>query len=120
MYAENMEILVDACAIMAFIADEPEGPTVLRLTRGATIVSPHVLPFEIANALTKMMKKKIIDNKDKMLQIYQQFKRVYAYDAFYLEPAKRLNLPLLTFDGNMNRVGALMGLTMLGGKNAGI
>jgi predicted nucleic acid-binding protein len=136
-----MEILVDASAIMAVITDEPEGSVVLRLTRGKTIISPSVLPFEIANALTKMMKKKVIDNKDKMLKIYQQFNRVrvktvevnieksleiawgykiYAYDAFYLETAKRLNLPLLTFDGNMDRVGTLMGLTILGGKNAGI
>ena len=136
-----MEILVDACAIMAVIAEEPEGAAVLRLTRGATIISPSILPFEIANALTKMMKKKVIDNKDNMIKIYQQFKRVrvktveviieksleiawkykiYAYDAFYLEAAKRLNLPLLTFDSNMNRIGALMGITLLGGKNAGV
>jgi predicted nucleic acid-binding protein len=141
MYTKNMEILLDASAIMAVIAEEPEGATVLSLTMGKSIVSPSVVSFEIANALTKMMKKKVIDSKDKMIKVFQEFKRVrikivdidieksleiawdykiYAYDAFYLETAKRLNVPLLTFDGNMNRVGVLMGLTMLGGKNAGI
>jgi predicted nucleic acid-binding protein len=129
MYGENMEILVDASAIMAFIADEPEGPTVLRLTRGATFVSPSVLPFEIANALTKMIKvfqqfkrvhiKMVEVDIEKSLEIAWDYK-TYAYDAFYLGTAKRLNLPLLTFDGNMHRVGTLMGLTMLGGKDAGI
>jgi hypothetical protein len=32
IYVKNIKILVDVGAIMAFIADEPEGPTVLRLT----------------------------------------------------------------------------------------
>jgi hypothetical protein len=38
IYAENMEILVDASAIMAVIAEEPEGVAVLSLTMGRTIV----------------------------------------------------------------------------------
>ena len=42
--------------------------------------------------------------------------KIYAYDAFYLETAKRLNLPLLTFDNGMKRIGIDMGITVLGGK----
>ena len=29
---------------------------------------------------------------------------IYAYDAYYLELASRLNLPLLTFDANMKTI----------------
>jgi predicted nucleic acid-binding protein len=29
--------------------------------------------------------------------------KIYAYDAFYLETAKRLDLPLLTFDSGMRK-----------------
>jgi hypothetical protein len=37
-----------------------------------------------------------------------------------LETAKRLNLPLLTFDGGMRRVGKDLGINILGGYDADI
>jgi predicted nucleic acid-binding protein len=41
--------------------------------------------------------------------------KIYAYDACYLEAAKRLALPLLTFDGNMAKIGKEIGIAILGG-----
>ncbi|MDR2663348.1 MAG: type II toxin-antitoxin system VapC family toxin [Treponema sp.] len=38
--------------------------------------------------------------------------KLYAYDAYYLEAAKRLNLPLLTFDGEIKKVGRKMGIPL--------
>jgi len=135
-----MKILIDACAIIAVIIKEPERDLVIQLTKDAEIVSPNMVSFEIANALTKMMKKKIIE-KERMLNAFTYYKKIpikpieidfekaleiawdykiYAYDACYLEAAKRLNLPLLTFDGNMIKVGKELGIKMLGGKNVGI
>jgi len=134
---QTMEILVDACAIMAVIVKEPERDLVIELTKNAIIVSPDMVSYEIANALTKMMKKKIIE-KERMLNAFEYFRKIpvktigidfekaleiawnykiYAYDACYLEAAKRLNLPLLTFDSNMIKVGNELGLNVLGGKN---
>ena len=134
-----MEILVDACAIMAVIVKEPERDLVIKLTQDATIVSPNMVSYEIANALTKMMKKNIIE-KERMINAYNYYKKIYintievdiekaleiawdfkiyAYDACYLESAKRLNLPLLTFDRNMINVGNELGIEILGGKNVG-
>jgi predicted nucleic acid-binding protein len=131
-----MEILLDASAIMAVIADEAESEIVINCTKDATIVSPNVISFGIANGLTKMMKKKIIDSREKMINLFTNFKcipietieinieksleiaweyKIYAYDAFYLEVAKRFNLPLLTFDGEMAKIGKIMGLDILGG-----
>jgi predicted nucleic acid-binding protein len=131
-----MEILLDASAIMAVIADEAESEIVINCTRDAIIVSPDVVSFEIANGLTKMMKKRIIDTKEKMINLIKNFERIpikivevdieksmeiawdykiYAYDAFYLEVAKRLNLSLLTFDGDMRKIGKNMGINVLGG-----
>jgi predicted nucleic acid-binding protein len=130
-----MEVVLDASAIMAFIADEAESEIVINCTKDAVIVSPNVVSFEIANGLTKMMKKKVIDTKEKMINLIRNFKRIpikavevnieksleiawdykiYAYDAFYLEVAKRLNLPLLTFDGGMREIGKSIGITVLG------
>jgi predicted nucleic acid-binding protein len=133
-----MEIMVDACAIMAVIVKEPERDLVIELTKDSVIVSPDMVSYEIANALSKMMKKKVIE-KERMLNAFDYFRRIpvktigidfekaleitwnykiYAYDACYLEAAKRLNLPLLTFDGNMARIGRELGINILGGKNA--
>ena len=134
-----MEILLDASAIMAVIIKEPERELVIQVTKDSIMVSPSIISYEIANALTKMVKRKIIE-KDRMLNAFNFFQkipmktteidikkaleiagdyRIYAYDAFYLELARRLNLPLLTFDGNMTRVGKELGLEILGGRNAG-
>jgi len=135
-----MEIIMDACAIMAVIVKEPERDLVIQLTQNAVMVSPDMVSYEIANALTKMMKKKIIE-KERMINAFNFFKKIpiktieiniekaleiaweykiYAYDACYLESAKRLNLPLLTFDGNMIKVGKELGINILGGNNVGI
>jgi predicted nucleic acid-binding protein len=132
-----MEIMTDACAIMAVIVKEPERDLVIQLTQNAVIVSPDMVSYEIANALTKMMKKKVIE-KERMINAFNYFKKlplktieiniekaleiawdfkIYAYDACYLEAAKRLNLPLLTFDWNLIKVGKELGINILGGKN---
>ncbi|MFP3089465.1 type II toxin-antitoxin system VapC family toxin [Treponema sp. TIM-1] len=130
-----MELILDASAIMAVIIKEPERELVLQLTKDAVISSPNMVSYEIANGLTKMIKKKIID-KERMISAYKYFKKIpvktidvdiekaleiawkykiYAYDACYLEFANRLNFPLLTFDGNMTRIGKELGITILGG-----
>jgi predicted nucleic acid-binding protein len=131
-----MEILMDACAIMAVIVKEPERDLVIQLTQDAVMVSPNMVSYEIANALTKMMKKKVIE-KERMISAFGYFKKIpiktieidiekaleiswdfkiYAYDACYLEAAKRLVLPLLTFDENMIKVGKELGIKIIGGK----
>ena len=136
-----MEFVLDASAIIAVIADEPEAQIVINCTKNSTIVSPIIISCEIANALTRMMRKNIIKTKEQILDLINNFKRmpietvdidlektleiawdykIHAYDAFYLETAKRLNLPLLSFDSGMKRIGSKIGLTVLGGQNAGI
>jgi predicted nucleic acid-binding protein len=100
-----------------------------------------MVSFEIANGITKMLKKKLIDTQEKMIRIIESFEkipikiveadlkksleiawryRIYAYDAFYLETAERLDIPLLTFDGGMRRIGKELGINVLGGYDAGI
>src|SRR5215510_9671729 len=133
-----MDIVVDASAIMAIIVKEPERDLVIELTKNAVIFSPEIITFEIVNALSKMMKKNVIE-KERMLNAFEYFTKIpmqkleidykkaleiawdykiYAYDACYLEVAKRLKLHLLTFDGNMINVGKGLGINILGGINA--
>ena len=135
VYDNSMDMILDASAIMAVIVKEPERDLVIQLTQDAVIFSPDMVSYEIANGLTKMMKKKIIE-KERMVNAFNYFAqipiktiqvdfqkaleiawdyKIYAYDACYLESAKRLSLPLLTFDGPMRRIGKELGITILGG-----
>lgn len=135
-----MEIIADASAIMAVIVKEPERDIVRQLTQNAVIVSPDMVSYEIANALTKMMKKQVIE-KERMLNAFNYFSRIpikrieinfekaleiaweykmYSYDSCYLEAALRLNLPLLTFDNKMIMTAKELGIKILGGQNVGI
>jgi len=136
-----MEIVLDASAILAVIVDEPEARIVIDCTRDAVIVSPNIVSCEVANALSRMMKRGMVNSKEQMISLIRNFgeipmrtvgvelekaleiawdNRIYAYDAFYLETAKRLELPLLTFDSGMIRVAGNLGITVLGGENAGV
>ena len=131
-----MEILLDASVVIAYIVGEPKSNIVIENTKNSNLVSPNILPIEIANALTRMIKKGVIDNKVKMIGLMEIFQiipiklldtdlkkaleiafdfKIYAYDAIYLETAKRLNLPLLTFDKEMKKIGKEIGITVLGG-----
>jgi predicted nucleic acid-binding protein len=65
---------MDACAIMAVIVKEPERDLIIELTQDAVMVSPDMVSYEIANALTKMMKKKIIE-KERMINAFNYFKK---------------------------------------------
>jgi predicted nucleic acid-binding protein len=120
-----MKVLLDASAIMAVILNEPNRDTVIALTENATILSPEVISFEIGNALINLFKKRKITEEElftayrnytvipienikvdieKALKIACKYK-IYAYDAYYLEIANRLKLPLITFDRSMKKVG---------------
>ena len=131
-----MEVLLDASAIITVITDEPESQFVINCTKDATIVSPNIVSCEIANALTRLMRKNIISSEEQMINLIKSYKlipikfldinlekaliiawhyKIYAYDAFYLEVAERLNLPLLTFDNGMIKIARELGLNVLGG-----
>lgn len=55
-----MDVLVDASVIVAVIANEPEKDTLIELTKGARLVAPHSIHWEIGNAFSAMLKRKRI------------------------------------------------------------
>ncbi len=130
-----MEIVIDTSALIAVIADEPEAHKVLEYSQNAVFVSPSVISFEITNSLSRMLRKGLINDQSKMAELVKSFQqipiklfesnlqnviqivwnyKIYAYDAFYLDTAKSLNLPLLTLDKEMKKIGKDFGITILG------
>ena len=59
-----MKIIADTNIFIAVALDEPEKDRIIRLTEGHDLVAPEVLPFEIGNALTAMMKKNTLKKEE--------------------------------------------------------
>jgi predicted nucleic acid-binding protein len=128
-----MNIIMDASAIIAMVIDEPEKGLIVNLTKDVELLSSEVVPFEIGNALTRLKRRHIL-NDEKVIEAYTVYKHIplrlvevniekalkiacqyniYAYDAYYLELAFRLNLPLLTLDRPMKAIAGKMKLHIL-------
>jgi predicted nucleic acid-binding protein len=128
-----MKIVADTNTFLAVALDEPERGQIIRLTAGHDLVAPAVLPFEMGNALAAMLKKRVLSAAqvisawDAMQAIRVELRAIdirsalglatkfgiYAYDAYFLECALRLRLPLLTLDRGMQRIAAALDLRLL-------
>jgi predicted nucleic acid-binding protein len=116
-----VEIVIDTSAVLAVIAEQDEKAELVRLTRGATLVAPPSIHWEIGNALSAMFKRKAIGLKEalQLLEAYTDIPinmaevglkqavelsaklNVYAYDAYVLACAINERAPLLTLDGGL-------------------
>jgi predicted nucleic acid-binding protein len=135
-----MNLLIDASALMPILINEPEKVFIINAARNCELLSPSVLPYEIGNALTRLKKRQILNEKQ-IIAAYNDFKKIplrlleinmenalkiackysiYAYDAYYLEAACRLHLPILTLDVTMKRIASTLNLKILGEQNENI
>jgi predicted nucleic acid-binding protein len=128
-----MDILLDASAIIAVILNEPNKDVVIKLTKGSTLLSPEMISYEIGNALISLYKRHKLQEKD-VIDAYHDFMKIpirtldvdiekalkisckyniYAYDAYYLETAKKMKLPLITFNVPMRNIASNMNINVL-------
>jgi predicted nucleic acid-binding protein len=116
-----MEIVIDTSAILAVIAEQPEKAELVCLTRGASLVAPVSVHWEIGNALSAMFKRKAAGLREAllMLESYAAIpirmadvslkqavelaarSNVYAYDAYVMACAINQKAPILTLDGGL-------------------
>jgi len=128
-----MNIVVDASIYLAVILNEPEKRVIIEHTKGVELISPEVLPFEIGNALVAMFKRKRL-YKEQVVESFNIFNmislhlatvkinkaldlscrfNIYAYDAYYLELAERLKVPLLTLDNKMQSIAKTLKIQLI-------
>jgi predicted nucleic acid-binding protein len=128
-----MKIIADTNTFLAVVLYEPERPQIVRLTKGRDLVAPAVLPFEIGNALSAMLRKRVLQAAQVIsvwdavqgigvelravdvrsaLAIAGKF-GIHAYDAYFLECALSSRLPLLTLDRSMKRIAAELSIRLL-------
>ena len=128
-----MDIVADTNIFLAVALDEPEKNNIIQLTLGCEIISPEILPYEIGNALSAMVKRKKMTQKEALsaqnkansvpvrlidIDIHQALKlalnfNIYAYDAYFLQGAKTLSRPLMTLDKRMKQVANELNIKLL-------
>jgi predicted nucleic acid-binding protein len=133
-----MEIVIDTSALLAVVAEQPEKAELIRLTRGATLVAPSSVHWEVGNALSAMFKRKAIDIDDalKVLDAYGAIPirlmegslrqavelsaklNIYAYDAYVIACAINQKAPILTLDGGLSERARGLKLDVLEVRNS--
>jgi len=128
-----MEIVIDASAIIAVIANEPEKTALIDLTNGVDLIAPFSLPWEICNAFSAMLKQKriTIEQAVQAVAIYQSIPlrlveieldealkladqlKIYAYDAYLIRCAAKYNTPLLSLDQKLLNQAKRVGVAVL-------
>ncbi len=116
-----MEIVIDASALIAVIANEPEKAMLIQVTKGVDLIAPHSIDWEIGNAFSAMLKKARItlDQAIQAVELYQHIPirfvdveldesikiaatlKIYAYDAYLIRCAIKYKVPLLSLDRNL-------------------
>ncbi|MCP4252626.1 MAG: type II toxin-antitoxin system VapC family toxin [Candidatus Scalindua sp.] len=128
-----MDIIADTNIFLAIALDEPEKEYIIEMTSESDAHSPEILPYEIGNALTAMIKRGQISKKEalstfeitrnipvrllpadipKALDIAMRF-NIYAYDAYFIQVAQFMACPLLTLDKKMKEVAGKLNISLL-------
>jgi len=128
-----MDIVVDTSVIIAVIVNEPQREELIERTKGANLLAPPSVHWEIGNAFSAMLKRRRITLAEalKAIEIYEQIPiryvqveleealkaaaeaGIYAYDAYLIRCAQKYGAPLMTLDGELGRVAKEMGVDVI-------
>lgn len=127
------DIVIDASCILEFLLNQDAKNLVVQKVGSSQLVAPQCLPYEVGNAVSKLIKRKLISIVDGVA-VYHEFARIplrliepdipeaiviagntasYAYDSYYISVAKRLNMPLFTLDDKMKENAGSQGVVCL-------
>ena len=113
-----MKMVTDSSVFLAVALNEPEKGRLIYITKGHDLIAPDVLPYELGNALSSLLRRRRIGASDvlriwdvlmdipvelKPIEIRSALElarenRIYAYDAYFLECSRHWRCPLLTLD----------------------
>lgn len=127
-----MEIVIDTSVVIAVLTNEAERAALVELTRGAHLVAPASVHWEVGNAFAAMLKRRRITlaEIEQALDAYEKIPlrflevelttalriaakhNLYAYDAYLIACANRQRCPLLTLDGGLARAAKSAGVEL--------
>lgn len=125
-----MKIVIDTSTAIAVITNEKHKSTLIGKTKGAYLLAPSSLPFEIGNAISTMFKRNRItlDQAHLALEAFDQIPiqlceinlnksvelayslGIYAYEAYFIECAQSYKSPLLSIDKRLVEYANNMGI----------
>lgn len=129
-----MDLIIDTSAIIAILMDEPEKAAIAERIKGAELVAPRSVHWEIGNAFSAMFKRNRItldEAKPAALATYERMSiefvdvdlvrslelaeqlDMYAYDAYILTCALDLDAPLLTLDKRLSDAANVLGVQIV-------
>lgn len=128
-----MNLVADTNVFLSVVLNETAKSTIIRMTTGASITAPEILPYEVGNALSAMIKRKKLAEPDALkaleavnlipvrlvaVDLQASLKiaadhGTYAYDAYFLQCAAGYSLPLLTQDKRMMRIAEKIGIQVI-------
>ena len=106
-----MKIVADTNTFIAVALNEPEKGKIIQLTEGHDLIAPDVLPFEIGNALTVMMKKKVLekDEVESAWEIVQQIPVDLRQSDIKSALSIAIKFNLYAYDANIIKIGQFSG-----------
>lgn len=128
-----MQVVADTSVFIAVVMNEPEKAWVIASTLSGEAISPPSLPFEVANALSALVRRRILDRDQALaawhaakaipvavreidvgaaLQLASE-KKIYAYDGFMLQCAREAAAPLLTLDRRLRSTARELGIDLV-------
>lgn len=121
-----VQLVIDTSALMAVLLEEPERPALVAATRGAVLLAPASLPWEVGNALVATVRRRRLTRRE-AAAVWAAYEGVplrlldvnvreavetaielglYAYDAYFLVLARSRQLPMLTLDQRLGAAAA--------------
>jgi len=127
-----MQLVVDTSAIVAVITNEAHKDQIIHLSKGADLLAPFSLHWEVGNAFSAMLKRHrlALEEAQRALRAYSEIPirfsdieldvalelaarlNIYAYDAYIIACAIKHRCPLLTLDASMVNAAAEVGVTV--------
>ncbi len=128
-----MDIVIDTSVLVAVIAHEPKRDALIELTRGADLLAPASVHWEIGNAFSAMLKRNRIQ-LEQVLQAITAYRQIpiryvdvelgdaleiaaqygtYAYDAYLIRCGLKFNAPLLSLDRGLLQAAGQAGVHVI-------
>lgn len=128
-----MKIVADTNTFLAVALEEEEKSWLIKRTVGHDLMAPAVLPYEIGNALSALVRRHVLSEKqlaaawDATAAIPVELAtidvraalllagrlNIYAYDAYFLQCALESKCPLLTLDKGLKHVASGIGIKLV-------
>lgn len=128
-----MEVVTDTSVLVAVLTGAAEKNRLVDLTRDSGIIAPASVQWEIGNAFSSLLKRRLITPLEiaEALEGYEDIPirfvdvdlgasleiavelSIYAYDAYLIACARQHHAPLLTLDRGLARAAKRIGVQVL-------